>query len=892
MSTPNPLDLAAEVAELRARLAEAEETLEAIRTGAVDALVVAGPAGDQVFTLQGAETPYRLLIESMNEGAATLGPDGTILYCNARFADMVATPAEQVIGSPLWQCVVPSDQHIAHALVDTAQRSAARAELTFTASGGLGLSVLVSLRPIQKDSNTIGVVVADLSERKRAEAALRQAHDVLEQRVCARTEELNQQREWLSVTLSSIGDALVATGTDGRITFLNPVAEALTGWPREEAVGQPVQSVFRIFDETTRIPGEDIVGRVLRQGASIKLANNTCLITRAGHEIPIEDSAAPIKDSDGKVAGAVLVFHDVTAKRRALQALRQSEQRYHLLFDRNPDAVFAVDATGRFMEVNPACEAISGYSAEELRQKTFMEICAADQLAGTVELFERSLRLRTSMQLETALVRKDGRRVELWVAGEPLTVGQKLVVHCTAKDITAHKEAEAAVRRSEALLRAVTDNSPDAIYVKDLHSRWLLANPAVLRVVGKTAEEALGKTDLELYADPAIGQAILENDRRILERGQTEAMEEVADTPEGRRTFVSVKAPRRDEQGNIIGLIGISHDMTDRKRAEEALRESEALAKVAEAVQVEQKRFRQALDQLPVYVILLSPDYRVPFANRFFEERFGKANGKRCYEYLFNRTEPCENCETFKVLKTGQPHHWEWTGPDNRNYDIDDFPFTDVDGSPMIMEVSIDVTPIKQAEAQLKAERQRLFDVLETLPAMICLLTPDHQIAFANRGFRERFGESQGRRCYECCFGKTEPCEFCESYKVLETGRPHHWEVKAPDGSVIDAYDFPFKDVDGTPMILEMDMDITERRLAEAELKKHREHLTELVEQRTAELRKTNAELTRFNEVMVGRELRMIELKQQINALSAKLGQPSPYPSQPGLPPSETPKAR
>ena len=97
-------------------------------------------------------------------------------------------------------------------------------------------------------------------------------------------------------------------------------------------------------------------------------------------------------------------------------------------------------------------------------------------------------------------------------------------------------------------------------------------------------------------------------------------------------------------------------------------------------LQSEQQRFRNVLDQLPAYLILLSPDYRVAFANRFFEERFGKSEGRRCYEYLFQRTEPCEKCDTYEVLKTGGPHRWEWTGPDGHNYDIYDFPFTDVDG--------------------------------------------------------------------------------------------------------------------------------------------------------------------------------------------------------------------
>ena len=118
------------------------------------------------------------------------------------------------------------------------------------------------------------------------------------------------------------------------------------------------------------------------------------------------------------------------------------------------------------------------------------------------------------------------------------------------------------------------------------------------------------------------------------------------------------------------------------------------------------------------------------------------------------------------------------------------------------------------------AERQRLFAILETLPMMICLLTSDHHVTFANRSFRDKFGESSGRCCYEYIFGKTNPCGFCEAYKVLKTGQPYNWELKILDGStIIDVYNFLFTDIDGSPMILEMDIDITERKKVEKNVK-------------------------------------------------------------------------
>jgi PAS domain S-box-containing protein len=164
----------------------------------------------------------------------------------------------------------------------------------------------------QGRATTMAGVNVDITERKRAEEALR------------------RQQEWLRVTLTSIGDAVLATGVGGRITFLNPVAAELTGWPETEALGRPVADVFRIVDEETHEPAEDIVARVLREGAVVTLANHTALVTRHGLEVPIEDSASPIRDSAGEVAGVVLVFHDVTEKRRAQQALRESEQRVRL----------------------------------------------------------------------------------------------------------------------------------------------------------------------------------------------------------------------------------------------------------------------------------------------------------------------------------------------------------------------------------------------------------------------------------------------------------------------------------------------------------------------------------------------------------------------------------
>jgi PAS domain S-box-containing protein len=188
---------------------------------------------------------------------------------------------------------------------------------------------------------------AEIAEREQAEKALR------------------VNREWLRVTLNSIGDAVMTADTQGRITFLNPVAVALTGWELEEAAGQPVQEVFRIINEKTGKPAENIVHRVLQEGKIALLANNTALISREGRAIPIEDSAAPIMNNEGDLLGVVLIFRDVTEKRQAHEAVIRSKEEWERTFRSIPDLIAVLDDKHKVMRANPAMAQKLGLAPEE-----------------------------------------------------------------------------------------------------------------------------------------------------------------------------------------------------------------------------------------------------------------------------------------------------------------------------------------------------------------------------------------------------------------------------------------------------------------------------------------------------------------------------------------------
>jgi PAS domain S-box-containing protein len=162
-----------------------------------------------------------------------------------------------------------------------------------------------------------------LAARLRAERALVEANEAL----AHKSEELEQQREWFQVTLSSIGDGVITTDINSQVTFLNPIAEAMTGWSFDEARGKSIDQVFHIINEDTGLFVANPISSVLQLGTTVGLANRIALVSRSGTVVGIEDSAAPIRNARGSIVGAVLVFHDVTERRRAEHALREADRR-------------------------------------------------------------------------------------------------------------------------------------------------------------------------------------------------------------------------------------------------------------------------------------------------------------------------------------------------------------------------------------------------------------------------------------------------------------------------------------------------------------------------------------------------------------------------------------
>jgi PAS domain S-box-containing protein len=177
---------------------------------------------------------------------------------------------------------------------------------------------------------------------------------------------LHDQREWFRTTLASIGDGVIATDTQGKVTFLNTVAQTLTGWRESDALGTPLETMFKIINEKTRQTIENPVAMVLREGVIAGLANHTVLISKTGTECPIEDSAAPIRDEEGAIIGVVLVFHSVSDRRQAESELKKSVQRFHLTADAVDGIIYDVDVARGTAHRTRGLFEVVGYQPEEV----------------------------------------------------------------------------------------------------------------------------------------------------------------------------------------------------------------------------------------------------------------------------------------------------------------------------------------------------------------------------------------------------------------------------------------------------------------------------------------------------------------------------------------------
>ena len=348
--------LLAENERLRGRLDEAEATLAAIRNGEVDALVVAGPQGDQIFTLSGADRSYRILVEEMHQGAVTLDGDGIVLYCNRRLAEILRIPQENLPGASLHAFVTSASRPLFEALLRQGQTERSQGEVTLRAGDGTRVPVYLAVNPLPMDGGAaVCVAITDLTEQKRREelvAAERLAHSILDQAV----------------------DGIVVCNETGIVIRASRVARSLCG---KNPILRPFATAFPLHFSAGSTSGQS--GAEGDDGQTVSLAGvlggetlhavEACLRRRHAKQVDLLLSAGPLRDGRRQIMGCVVTLTDITERKQAAEALRQERDFAESLIETAQAIVVVLDPAGRIVRSNPFWEELAGYPQDEMRGK-------------------------------------------------------------------------------------------------------------------------------------------------------------------------------------------------------------------------------------------------------------------------------------------------------------------------------------------------------------------------------------------------------------------------------------------------------------------------------------------------------------------------------------------
>jgi PAS domain S-box-containing protein len=538
---------------------------------------------------------------------------------------------------------------------------------------------------------------------------------------------LAQQREWFRVALTSIGDAVIATDTSGHITFLNPVAEMLTGWTFVEAQGQPMTQVFHIINEETHRLVENPVDRVLQTGVIVGLANHTLLIAKDGREIPIDDSAAPIRDQQGNLIGVVLVFRDISERRHtesqitALnRQLNERVQELQTLLEVSPIGIsLATDPECRQVWTNPVLrnllrlppDANASLTPAATELPAYRVYRNGQEVAPAEMPMQYAARHGVPVRnVELEVIHPDGAHYTLLKSAEPLFDEGGQVRGCVAfnVDITARKQAEEELRNARNFIQQITDVMPDALYVYDIVNHLsLYVNQKGVALLGHPTAgvQPPGSNFVQRAMHPEDQAAFRQHSlalRDLPDDAVAEFEYRMRTVDDTWRWFRSRdKAYRRDADNQVVEIIGTASDVTNRKNAEEALRNSE-------------ERFRLAIEAAQMGFWEWDIGNNQVTWGGHLEQLLGLQPGEFAGTYgaflalVHPEDQPMIEAMVAETLATGAPYgkpfrairpdgEVRWLNGVGRLY-------RDADGRPRRLLGTIqDITPLKQAEEVLQA---------------------------------------------------------------------------------------------------------------------------------------------------------------------------------------------
>ena len=548
-----------------------------------------------------------------------------------------------------------------------------------------------------------------------------------------------ESEERYHVTLMSVGDGVLTTDKGGKIELLNPVAEALTGWSRDDARGRPLEEVFRIINEKTRQQVATPIRRVLREGLVVGLANHTLLIARDGTERPIADSGAPVRDELGRIFGTILVFRDQTEERKAQKALKQSEEQYRELFEHMSSGVAVYQVKGKgedfvFKDINRAGQLMTGFTKEQAIGRSVLECFPGIKEFGLFDVLREVWLTGKPQRLPSTLYHDQ--KISSWYENYvyKLSSGEIVTVY---DDVTDRIEANASLKESEERYRAAFELAPVGVSHLSLEGKYLLANQRLCEMLGYDRKEILGlffydithpverEKGKEFFHQLVAGEVVIcSREKQYLRKN-------------GSAIWVNITSRLvRDYSGKPNYVITITEDITDRKRAEEKLLKSQAFNESIIESSVDCIKFLDLEGRLkymnPGGLRLMEVADLKPFLDMLYEKFWEEPYLEKVRLSLAEAREGRRgNFQGYCPTVTGQPKWW----------DVTITPIMGADGRvESLLAVSHDITEKKQAEKERTMLEEQLYQAqkLEAIGTLAGGIAHDfNNILGAVMGFAE-----------------------------------------------------------------------------------------------------------------------------------------------------------